>query len=77
MSAHYRMDGVDYVTDSMDALIKLQKDLRKLSRGKAPAKSPGHYNHHSIVVGRDGNRWQTVHITCEDSFTTEWIQYTD
>jgi hypothetical protein len=70
----FRKDGYDYVTDSKEAAEDFIKLLKKLARGKAPPKAPGYFTHNSIVDGRDGNKWQTIHVIYDDRFASEWIQ---
>jgi hypothetical protein len=38
------------------------KQFKKLARGNAPVKSPGHYSDKDIVVGRNGKLWRTHRV---------------
>ena len=68
--------------NDMDAFTKHVKNLKKLSRGNAPAKSPGCYTSDEIVTGRDGNLWmnfRVYHTDTSDGYSDEryellWVQ---
>ncbi len=48
------------------AFTQCVKNLKKLSRGNAPTKSPGCYTSDDVVTGRDGNQWRNHRVYCVD-----------
>ena len=46
----------------MNQFLNHVKQLKKLAKGNAPVKSPGHYSDNDVVIGRNGKTWRTQRV---------------
>jgi len=68
------METITRFENDFNAFNTQVKILKNLAKGKSPAKSPGYYSSHEIIIGRDGNLWKNArvyHIDTSDGFLDE------
>jgi hypothetical protein len=60
--------------NNLKAFTEHVKMVKKLAKGKAPAKGPGYFSSDAVVQGRDGNQWKTArvyHVDTSDGYLDE------
>ena len=65
--------------NDINAFTKYVEDVKKIAKGNAPLKNPKCYSSDTIVIGRDGNKWNTCRVShilnnCEERYELVWIK---